>query len=444
MRRWMILVAVVVVAIAGFAVFRLNGIFGSKDVVSTPDNSANDTSRSTPSTCSSRSSVPRARPRPSTSSTQRPAPARRQRVAAVVARHHHDPTGGLRQRLRHRVTATPSPAASPSTTSSRTRDRSTRERIHLLPGQVRMSHHVAESRPTPDVHRPRRPLDPLALRADRAVLDRRRRAEQRVRPQLEAVGEEHYVALSSPTRRRCRRSSTSARSSRSSTPTARRWSCSKATSRSAPTRTSTTTTWSSSFNEDTTHVEHVQDFWGDPLTAAARRARTARPRYVQVYLPATRARRCPTSPSTPPQHRRGHAGAAGVKAYVTGAAPQITDNFEVGNEGTALVTALTFGVIAVMLLIVYRSLRHHAHRARHGARRDGGRPRHRRVPGARGLHRPVDVRDESPDAAGHRRGHRLRHLPGRPLSGGRNEGWTARARTTTCSAGRRTSSSARG
>jgi hypothetical protein len=42
MRRWMILVAVVVIAIAGFAVFRLNGIFGSKDVVSTPNNSAND------------------------------------------------------------------------------------------------------------------------------------------------------------------------------------------------------------------------------------------------------------------------------------------------------------------------------------------------------------------------------------------------------------------
>jgi hypothetical protein len=42
-RRWMVLVAVVIVAIAGFSVYRLNGIFGSKDVVSTPDNSANDT-----------------------------------------------------------------------------------------------------------------------------------------------------------------------------------------------------------------------------------------------------------------------------------------------------------------------------------------------------------------------------------------------------------------
>ena len=35
---------------------------------------------------------------------------------------------------------------------------------------------------------------------------------------------------------------------------------------------------------------------------------------------------------------------------------QIADQFEVGNESTVTVTVLTVGVIAVMLLIVYRSL----------------------------------------------------------------------------------------
>jgi Mycobacterium membrane protein len=40
-RRWMVLVAVVIVAIAGFAVYRLNGIFGSQDVTSTGDPNAN-------------------------------------------------------------------------------------------------------------------------------------------------------------------------------------------------------------------------------------------------------------------------------------------------------------------------------------------------------------------------------------------------------------------
>ncbi|OBG19450.1 hypothetical protein A5765_02345 [Mycolicibacterium celeriflavum] len=38
----MLLVAVLVVAVAGFAVYRLNGIFGSDDVTSTPDNAANE------------------------------------------------------------------------------------------------------------------------------------------------------------------------------------------------------------------------------------------------------------------------------------------------------------------------------------------------------------------------------------------------------------------
>jgi Mycobacterium membrane protein len=41
-RRWMLLVAVVVIVLAGFAVYRLNGIFASQDVTSTPSGSANE------------------------------------------------------------------------------------------------------------------------------------------------------------------------------------------------------------------------------------------------------------------------------------------------------------------------------------------------------------------------------------------------------------------
>src|ERR1700741_774456 len=41
-RRWTLLVAVVVVAVAGFAVYRLHGIFASQDVTSTPSGSEND------------------------------------------------------------------------------------------------------------------------------------------------------------------------------------------------------------------------------------------------------------------------------------------------------------------------------------------------------------------------------------------------------------------
>ena len=42
LRQWMLLVAVLVIAVAGFAVYRLNGIFGSQDVVSTPSGAANE------------------------------------------------------------------------------------------------------------------------------------------------------------------------------------------------------------------------------------------------------------------------------------------------------------------------------------------------------------------------------------------------------------------
>jgi hypothetical protein len=41
-QRWMILVAVAVVAVAGFAVYRLHGIFASRDVTSTASGSANE------------------------------------------------------------------------------------------------------------------------------------------------------------------------------------------------------------------------------------------------------------------------------------------------------------------------------------------------------------------------------------------------------------------
>ena len=42
MQRWTLLVAVLVIAIAGFAVYRLYGVFASEDVTSTPSGAGND------------------------------------------------------------------------------------------------------------------------------------------------------------------------------------------------------------------------------------------------------------------------------------------------------------------------------------------------------------------------------------------------------------------
>src|ERR1700754_2236504 len=110
------------------------------------------------------------------------------------------------------------------------------------------------------------------------------------------------------------------------------------------------------FNEDTKHVEHVQDFWGDPLTAAGSQSPDGKAAYVQVFLAGNQGealslesvdalRQIIAKTQAPP----------GIHAYVAGSAPQIADQFEVGNQGTVLVTVLTVGVIALMLLIVYRS-----------------------------------------------------------------------------------------
>src|SRR5262249_30350784 len=108
---------------------------------------------------------------------------------------------------------------------------------------------------------------------------------------------------------------------------------------------------------DHKHVQHIQDFWGDPLTAAGPQNPDGDAAYGQGFLAGNQGEALAleavdAGPAivnhTPPP--------PGVKAYVTGPAPQIADQFEVGNKGTTRVTALTVLVIAIMLLLVYRSL----------------------------------------------------------------------------------------
>jgi RND superfamily putative drug exporter len=109
--------------------------------------------------------------------------------------------------------------------------------------------------------------------------------------------------------------------------------------------------------QDKKHVQHVQDFWGDPLTAAGSQSNDGKAALVQVYLAGNQGDALASESvdavrtivdETPPPN--------GVKAYVTGAAPLITDQFEVGNKGILKVTAITLLVILVMLFWVYRSI----------------------------------------------------------------------------------------
>nr|WP_081290419.1 MMPL family transporter [Mycobacterium asiaticum] len=108
---------------------------------------------------------------------------------------------------------------------------------------------------------------------------------------------------------------------------------------------------------DHKHVEHVQDFWGDPLTAAGSQSTDGKSAYVQVYLvgnqgetkanESVKAIRQLVDETHPP---------AGLHVYVTGAAALNADQSSAGEKGVITVTLITFVVIIVMLLWVYRSI----------------------------------------------------------------------------------------
>ncbi len=101
----------------------------------------------------------------------------------------------------------------------------------------------------------------------------------------------------------------------------------------------------------------MQDFWGDPLTAAGSQSSDGKAAYVQIYLKGNQGeskandsvkavRKIVDDTPAPP----------GIKAYVTGAAALTADQSAAGDKGVILVTILTFCVIIVMLLWVYRSI----------------------------------------------------------------------------------------
>jgi RND superfamily putative drug exporter len=108
---------------------------------------------------------------------------------------------------------------------------------------------------------------------------------------------------------------------------------------------------------DTKHVEHIQDFWGDPLTASGAQSADGKAAYVQLYLAgnqgqslaneSVQAVRSIIDKSSPPP---------GIKAYVTGPTPLSNDQHHAGDKSVKVITGLTICVIFVMLLFVYRSI----------------------------------------------------------------------------------------
>ncbi|MDP7733068.1 RND family transporter [Mycobacterium sp. TY813] len=109
--------------------------------------------------------------------------------------------------------------------------------------------------------------------------------------------------------------------------------------------------------DDKTHVLSVQDFWGDPLTAAGAQSNDGKAATVQVNLAGNQGELLANDSvdairkivdSMPPS--------AGVKVYVTGVAALAADLHHSGDKSMIRITATTIAVILIMLLFVYRSI----------------------------------------------------------------------------------------
>ena len=107
---------------------------------------------------------------------------------------------------------------------------------------------------------------------------------------------------------------------------------------------------------DTRHVQNVQDFWGDPLTAAGAQSSDDKAAYVQLYLAGNQGESLANESvqavrdivaATPPP--------PGLKVYVTGPGAMAYDQQHAGDKGVHKITAVTLVVILVMLMFVYRS-----------------------------------------------------------------------------------------
>jgi putative drug exporter of the RND superfamily len=109
--------------------------------------------------------------------------------------------------------------------------------------------------------------------------------------------------------------------------------------------------------QDTEHVEHVLNFWGQRFTSSGVESYDHKSAYVQVNLrgdqggavgdKSVASIRKIVAESKPPP---------GVKAYVAGQGALTADTIVVGDASLAKMTIITIIIIAVMLLVVYRSI----------------------------------------------------------------------------------------
>ncbi|MBP2454712.1 MMPL/RND family transporter [Mycolicibacterium lutetiense] len=110
-------------------------------------------------------------------------------------------------------------------------------------------------------------------------------------------------------------------------------------------------------NADDEHVQNVQDFWSDPLTAAGSQSVDGKSAYVQIFLNGSQGtsashesvaavRDIVASVPAPP----------GIKAHVAGNTVLNADTSVAGHQSMAKMELVSVAVIIVMLLFIYRSI----------------------------------------------------------------------------------------
>ena len=108
---------------------------------------------------------------------------------------------------------------------------------------------------------------------------------------------------------------------------------------------------------DPKHIQSVQDFWSDPLTAAGSQSNDGKAAYVQVKTAGNQGETLANeSIHAVKEIVDGVPPPPGVKAYVTGPAALMADQHIASDRSMTLIEIATFSVIIVMLLLVYRSV----------------------------------------------------------------------------------------
>ena len=109
--------------------------------------------------------------------------------------------------------------------------------------------------------------------------------------------------------------------------------------------------------QDRKHVQYVMDLWGKPITAAGAQSLDGKATYVLLRTAgdigqmqgneSVDAVRNTVAKDTPP---------AGLKVYVSGAAPLASDTLAIANSSLNNITIVTIFLIFGMLFLVYRSV----------------------------------------------------------------------------------------